>query len=519
MGDTVKEPLPVAPPVSVPAPAPPAPARPPFSSTDARPAPAPAAPRLRVLLAVLAAAVLGAGSVTPDQPGLGWLLTGVAVAAVAMVAAVEVRTRAGVEVRTRAGVEVRTRAAVERCLWAAAAIALLAVGTVRAAGWLYALCVPMAVICAVQALVGGASLRTMLTGPATALRALPWAARGVRESAPPARLRSPGRLLASIGVSALLLLVFGALLASADDVFAGLLGRLSPRVDPTGAPRWLFLFAAVALIGLATAYLVVAPPDLAEPGEPRRPLRLVEWALPVAVLDGLFAVFVLVQITVLFGGRQHVLQPGGPDFAQYARGGFWQLLVVTALTLAVIGVVARAASRTGRADRVAIRVLVGALAALTLVIVASAVKRLGLYEEAYGYTRLRLVVGATELWLGLLFGLVLLAGVRLRARWLPRAVLASAVVGLLTVAAVNPDRFIAARNVDRFERTGRIDSFYLSILSADAAVELARLPEYRRACALERIADKLGSEHDSWYSYNAGRARARTVPIGRCELP
>jgi hypothetical protein len=373
----------------------------------------------------------------------------------------------------------------------------------------------MAGICAMQALVGGASVRAMLagvlTGPVAVVRALPWAGRGVRTLTPRGRPQAVLRLSASIGVSALLLLVFGALFASADEAFARLLGRAVPRIDVGGAPRWLFLFVAVGLAGLGIAYLVAVPPSVAEPGEPRRPLRLVEWALPVALLDALFGLFVLVQVAVLFGGRAHVLRPGGPDFAQYARGGFWQLLAVTTLTLVVIGVVARAASRTGRVDRAAIRALVGVLAFLTLVIVASALKRMGLYEEAYGYTRLRLAVSATELLLGLLFVLVLLAGVRLRTAWLPRAVLASAVVGLLAFAAVDPDRFIAGRNVDRFERTGRLDVFYLSELSADAVPELARLPVDERIAAVELIRVSLRDRPDSWYSYNAGRARARAI--------
>ncbi|MGC9667112.1 DUF4153 domain-containing protein [Planosporangium sp. 12N6] len=457
------------------------------------------APGAQVLGAVLLAALLGAGTVTLDRPGLGWLLTGFAVVAVVVATSVQFRVRL----------------AVGRWLWALAGIALLAVGTVRAADWLYLVCLPMAGLCAAQALVDGASLRNMvagvLAGPVAVLRALPWAGRGIRGMSPGARPQALGRLLASAAVSVVLLIVFGALFASADDAFARLVGRIVPDADLSGLPRWLFLFTAIGLGSLGIGYLVASRPQLTEAGEPRRPLRLLEWALPVALLDALFALFVLVQVTVLFGGRDHVLRPGGPDFAQYARGGFWQLLVVTMLTLGVVGVVVRWAPRVGRADRTAIRALVGALAALTLVIVASALKRMALYEEVYGYTRLRLVISATELWLGLLFVLVLVAGVRLRTRWLPRAVLASAVIGLLALAAVDPDRFIADRNVDRFERTGRVDMFYLSGLSADAVPALTRLPADVRSYPLAEITARLDDQPDSWYGYNLGRSRARRL--------
>ncbi|NJC82326.1 DUF4153 domain-containing protein [Planosporangium mesophilum] len=461
-----------------------------------------------MLGAVLVAALVAAGTITLDRPGLGWLLTGTAV--IAIVAA--------------ASVEFQVRPDVGRCLWAAAGIALLAAGTVRAAGWLFLLCLPVAALCAVQALAGAASVRAMVAGvvaaPVAVIRALPWAGRGARELSPRGRPDSVGRVLASVAVSAVLLVVFGALFASADDAFARVLARIVPDFDLGGAPRGLFLFVVVGLAGTGIAYLVAAPPRLAEPAEPSRPLRLVEWALPLTLLDALFALFVLVQVTVLFGGRDHVLRPGGPNFAQYARGGFWQLLLVTMLTLAVIGVVAWAAPRSRRRDRTAIRVLVGTLAALTLVIVASAITRMALYEQVYGYTRLRLLVSAVELWLGLLFVLVLVAGVRLRTRWLPRAVLASAVVGLLAFAAADPDRFIAGRNVDRYEHIGQVDLYYLSTLSPDAAPELARLPEGKRGCALQPISAQVREQRDAWYSYNAGRAAARAIPApGPCTLP
>lgn len=63
-------------------------------------------------------------------------------------------------------------------------------------------------------------------------------------------------------------------------------------------------------------------------------------------------------------------------------------------------------------------------------------------------------MSAAELWLGLLFVLVLAAGFRLHAAWLPRLVVASAVLALLGLAGLNPDRFIADRNIDRYACPG-----------------------------------------------------------------
>jgi hypothetical protein len=383
----------------------------------------------------------------------------------------------------------------------------------RSAGWLFALCVLAAGVTASLALVGGRTFagvaRGVLVLPPAVLRAVPWAGRGVRSMR-----GSPVRMLAAAAAGGVLLVVFGALFMAADAAFGAMVHRVFGDFDTGSTTRAVFCFGAVGFVSLAAAYLLAAPPavepELDADRVPRR-LRLAEWALPVALLDALFAIFVLVQLTVLFGGHGEVLRAGGPTYAEYARGGFWQLLVVTVLTLGVIGLAVRLAPRTTMLERLWLRVLLGVLALLTLVIVASAMKRLALYAGEYGFTRLRVLVGACEIWLGVLFLLVLVAGIGLRARWLPRVALGTAVATLLVLAALDPDRFIADHNVDRYRETGRIDLWYLSELSPDAVPALARLPEPKRTCALLELADKIRRDHDSWPDYNLGRARARAA--------
>ena len=76
---------------------------------------------------------------------------------------------------------------------------------------------------------------------------------------------------------------------------------------------------------------------------------------------------------------------------------------------------------------------------------------MSLYQDAYGYTVLRVFVDGFELWLGLVVLMLLVAGIRLSGSWVPRAVLVSAAVFALGFAAMNPDAWVAARNIDRFD--------------------------------------------------------------------
>ncbi|HEX5541583.1 MAG TPA: DUF4173 domain-containing protein [Micromonospora sp.] len=492
---------------------PPWPVAPPRPSLMSRrwPGPASRAAAPVIILGTAGAAAIAAASIPLTRPGLGWLIAGISATAILTTAAWSNSRSRNTEASERKsrGDSLATGA------WAAATVALLGVGTLRAAGWLFVLCLLTAVVTGCLAVSPGRSvaglLSSLLLPPVAAIRSVPWAARGLSRIGQ-GRSGSPGRILATVGVSLGLLVVFGALFASADVAFAKMLGWLVPDIGPVTVFRAVILFPLLVLGLAGGAFLLAAPPDLTGLEAPaRRRVRRLEWAIPLAVLDVLFTAFVLVQITVLFGGAAHVLSESGPTFAEYARRGFWQLLLVTALTLLVLAAAARWAPRDTRADRILIRVLLGALALLTLVIVASALYRMHVYQQAYGFTRLRVFISAFELWLGLVFILVLGAGLRLRAAWLPRLVVGSAVLCLLTLAALNPDRFIADQNVDRHETIGRIDVVYLSQLSADAAPALDRLSGQLRDCALHNIAEKVTEAPDNWRGWNLARAQARDL--------
>jgi len=145
----------------------------------------------------------------------------------------------------------------------------------------------------------------------------------------------------------------------------------------------------------------------------------------------------------------------------------------------------------------------------TLAILASALHRLGLYEEAFGYTRARVAGHAFALWLGGVFVLLLVAGAARGGPWLPRATVALSALALLGLNAANPDGLVAAGNVERYERTGKLDIRYLSGLSADAAPAVARLPAPKVSCALVTTGYELAAHRDGWSSANLGRWRAR----------
>ncbi|NUK11605.1 DUF4173 domain-containing protein [Streptomyces lunaelactis] len=457
----------------------------------------PAGIRAATLWSVLATALLSA-LLLGDGLGLNLLIVSVPAALAAYFAA-----------RT-AGRRLRPWTLV----WAVGGLVLLAVPALRDAGWPTFLATVGALAAGSLALHGGRTWPGVLLGSLGLLDSIgsgvAWGVRGLRERADTSRGRW-GPVVRTTAVAAVLLVVFGALFAGADAAFADLLGGLIPDVSVEDGP-WRLLLFLLGLIGaLAAAHTAAAPVRWDRLGvRPGRARGRWEWALPLVVLNLLFAAFIAVQLAVLFGGYDKVLKETGLTYAEYARQGFWQLLWATLLTLLVIALALRWAPRGGGRDRTLVRAVLGALCVLTLVVVASALRRMDLYVDAYGLTRLRISVAAMELWLGLVIVLILAAGA-FGAKWLPRAVATSAAAAVLVFGLLSPDGMVAERNVQRYERTGKIDIGYFQELSADAVPALDTLPEPLRSCALGGLARELEGMDKPWYATSWGERRARQI--------
>ncbi|WGY02064.1 DUF4173 domain-containing protein [Nocardioides sp. QY071] len=477
---------------TAPSPAPsPAPVSPPPSITDdllggfwpERGVPA----RPALLLGALGAGLLG-GLVLPERAlGIGTFLVLLAAGAVVLGASRDRR-------------DPFTVACAGLC------VLLAATSVVRAAEWVVVLCLLAGGgVCVIGVTRGrslGGFLLSGLMWPVAGLRGMPWLGRTI--GAIPV-VGHGAALLRTLVWSVLGLVVFGALFASADALVAEWVDALLPDLTIDTFVLRAFVTVAVGGTVLAAAYLSLNPPrvDRATTG-PRSVARRYEWLAPVLVVVAVFAVFLVAQATVVFGGHAYLQRTTGLTYAEYVHEGFAQLTVATALTLLVIAVAGRKAPRETASDRLWLRVALGALCAETLVVVASALYRMDVYQEAYGFTRLRLLVDVFEGWLGVLVLAVVVSGIGLRGAWLARFALISGVVGLLGLALVNPDAWIARHNLDRYDETGRVDWFYLRDLSDDAVPVLAELTGNDRVCAL--AGREVGG--DDWLEWNLGRARA-----------
>ncbi|NYF99075.1 DUF4153 domain-containing protein [Janibacter cremeus] len=344
--------------------------------------------------------------------------------------------------------------------------------------------------------------------PFSALRGLPLLDRTIKALARQGRTWS---VLRTAAVSLVLLLVFGGLLASADAVLGSWAAALVPELSDMVVFRTftLVFFTGITLAGL---YLSINPPHVESLPRCTARIPLWEWAVPLGFVIAVFVAFIVAQAAAMFGGHDYVLRTTGVTYAESAREGFGQLTVATALVLVLVAAV-RAWGRveTTRDHRV-MTALNAALCVLTLIVVASALRRMALYQEAFGYTVLRVSVDLFEIWLGLIVLAVLVSLFTPTRRWLGRTVLASAAVVTIVWSVGNTSAWVAEHNIERWEASGTLDERYLASLSDDAvpAIHTSALPEDVKACIL-RSGRTTEAADDGLPGWNLSRERAEEI--------
>ena len=416
----------------------------------------------------------------------------------------------------------------DRVLLAVPAVFLLAALAWRDSETLVALDSAALVLLAALAVPDAQGRPLVLSGPAAYLERLMRAAFGwtfgaiplgwatVSVASLPGRWR--GLAAGGLGVAAVspALLLFAALLSSADPAFGRVLESL---VAIDLGPLLPHLFG-LALAMWCAAGLLWAVARRPEPGVAARTItrggRVGSTTLAGALgaIEALFALFVIMQARYLFGGYAHVLGVEGMTVADYARRGFFELVAVAGLTLPILLLADRALDERRPADRVRLRWHVLGLVGLLLLLLASALSRMLLYTREFGLTESRLYVTACMGWLACVFGWFVLMQLRGTPERFATGAFAAAMQVLLVLNLMNVDGMIVRVNAARVQHGRPFDAAYVSGLGAGAVPQLlrvaGRLPAEER-CAVLREAEarwtaEAGGPGARW---NVERGRAR----------
>jgi len=344
------------------------------------------------------------------------------------------------------------------------------------------------------------------------------------------------RVLVGVLIAAPFLCIFTVLFAAADLLFNVYLDDLLGDLTLGDVVGHALLTAALAWIVMGgLAYALTRSEKKAEaddePAEDkpakgfnvRGALGTLEASIALYSIDVLFLVFVGIQFAALFGGEAF-LERHDLTYSEYARQGFFELLTVALITLALLLALDFVTRRESPRQRLTFLLGSGLMIALTIVILVSAFQRLRLYELAFGFTRLRLQAHVFMVWLAILLAFFMVALLVRQTRLFATGALLAAIGFTATLNVINPDAFIVAHNIKRYEddptadtlsdttpRAGQqvgegLDVDYLGGLSADAVPHLMPLlTDYD-----QEFADEIGP----WLHTQLDRADARQARAG-----
>jgi hypothetical protein len=331
------------------------------------------------------------------------------------------------------------------------------------------------------------------------------------------RGRQSAAVARGVAIGLPLLALFGGLFIAADAVFKNLLVSAVPDVRHA----WSHVLIGTGIAWLASGLLrdllatrddqrLVASGVAAFRVRRRALVGPTEVAVALGIVNALFVAFVVVQIRYLFGGSGLVESRLHLTYAQYARHGFFELLAVSILVLPLL-FGAHALLRQRAPSRV-VQGLSFVLVALVLVVMASALERMRLYQQEYGLTELRIYATGLILWLGFVFVWLAVTVVRARPRLFVTGAVVAGFVATLALNIANPDALIARTNLDR----PHVDAAYLGGLSDDAVpVLLKRLPtlDPKIRVPLAHALLRRSDASEGIVGWNASRARARRLLV------
>jgi len=282
-----------------------------------------------------------------------------------------------------------------------------------------------------------------------------------------------------VAIALPIIVVFAALLSSADLVFAQRVEDFTKLFRIEKLPEYIFraiyiLIGAYALMGVMLhaaqksqdEKLVGTEKPLVSPF-----LGFTEATIVLGAVVLLFAAFVVVQFQYFFGGQTNIgIQ--GYTYSEYARRGFGELVAVAFFSLLLFLGLSGIVKRQFPAQRWTFSGLGIGMVALIGVILVSAFQRLLLYEAAYGFTRLRMYTHIFMIWLGVLLGIVVLLELLRRERLFALSALLACVGFAATLVLGNVDAIIVHQNVARAPQGKGLDVPYLASLSSDSVPAL-----------------------------------------------
>jgi len=297
------------------------------------------------------------------------------------------------------------------------------------------------------------------------------------------------QILLGLVISIPLLIIIIALLISADAVFAEILKPIKELLlNILSLKFWISAYFRILVLAIVCIYFMAFMCNIlkfdTDSKKTQNGMQIRMQNITVntvlTVLNIVYLLFTIVQFTYLFtklGADESF------NYAEYARRGFFQLMIVTIINFVIILLTNANKRETSKFVDYYTKIMNTFLVIFTAVMICSSFLRMYLYEQEYGYTFLRLMVFfilATELIL-IIPSLVYVFNKKVK---LLKSYIVIVAIMYSIVNFTNVDKTIARKNVDRYiinskvgisKERSKADFNYLKTLSIDAIPDIIRL--------------------------------------------
>lgn len=335
------------------------------------------------------------------------------------------------------------------------------------------------------------------------------------------------KVLIGLTICIPLLMIIISLLTSADRVFKHFIDEILSsfvRIDLSDFPLQGLLVLLISMIIFSYTWSFLKPkdsmPNQMQPGDTESIKSNWDSIISITILSVIncvYLVFLLIQFAYMFGSLNNALPPDF-TYADYARRGFFELLMVTLINFSLLMSSIRFTRKDGKLVARTVRILHSLLVLFTMIILVSAYSRMSLYEAAFGYTYLRVLTHSFMIFLCVLF-IIAFYKIWNEHISLLKPYIVVTLTAYMLLNFVNIDVLIAKNNIDRYVETGELDTHYLMNLSYDSIPMLVNLLNVEKGSnnIKNDIKNYLGerqkrlSKKQAWQSYNLSQKKAKQV--------
>ena len=259
------------------------------------------------------------------------------------------------------------------------------------------------------------------------------------------------------------------LLLKSDLMFAKIFGEILKHINFST----IFGVSFTGILGFTLCYAFFSA--LCKYNFPEGRARKLKYYNPIigitftSVISFVYFVYCMIQIMYLFIGI-HAGLPENVTYAQYARGGFWELLFVSFINFGMVLMCMYIFS-----DNLVLKIVLTFVSGCTFIMILSAAYRMILYIGAYHLTFLRILV----LWfltvLTFIMGGVIIS-IYMKKFPLFQYIVAVVSVFYISLSFLRPDTIVAKYNITHMDEASCENVFYLLYnTSWDAVPEIAKL--------------------------------------------